>query len=74
MWADDELDGAVMAKALDRADRNDLAELYEALGPAVAYDHRLQVAEVSLTPALRGVKKCVRGATRTLTTRISLGV
>jgi hypothetical protein len=57
------LDGAVMAKTLDRADRNDLAELYEALGLPVAYDHRLQVAEVSLTPALRGVKKCVRGGT-----------
>ncbi|TCM34420.1 hypothetical protein EV648_1273 [Kribbella sp. VKM Ac-2568] len=60
-----------MAKALDRADRNDLAELYETLGLAVAYDHRLQVAEVSITPALRGVKKCVRGGTRTLTTRSS---
>ncbi|HEY0619386.1 MAG TPA: hypothetical protein VGD15_17415 [Kribbella sp.] len=50
-----------MAKALDRADRNDLAEPYEALDLAVAYDHRQQVAEVSFTPALRGVKKCVRG-------------
>lgn len=45
---------ADMANALDRADRNDLAELYETLGLAVAYDHRLQVAEVSITPALRG--------------------
>lgn len=52
-----------MANALDRADRNDLAELYDALGLAIAYDHRLQVAEVSITPALRGVKKCVRGGT-----------
>jgi hypothetical protein len=50
-----------MAKALDRADRDDLAELYEALGLAVAYDHPLQVAEVSITPALRGVKLRVRG-------------
>lgn len=63
---------ADMANALDRADRNDLAELYETLGLAVAYDHRLQVAEVSITPALRGVKKCVRGRTRTLTTRLAL--
>ncbi|WP_134004934.1 recombinase family protein [Kribbella sp. VKM Ac-2566] len=52
-----------MAKALDHADHKDLAELYEALGLAIAYDHRLQVAEVSITPALRGVKKCVRGGT-----------
>ncbi|GAA3114247.1 hypothetical protein JOF29_003706 [Kribbella aluminosa] len=61
-----------MAKALDLADRHDFAELYEALGLTIAYDHRLQVAEVSITPALRGVKKCVRGQTRTLTTRLDL--
>jgi hypothetical protein len=52
-----------MAKALDLADRNDLAELYEGLGLAIAYDHQLQVAEVSITPTLRGTKKCVRGGT-----------
>ncbi|TCC07732.1 hypothetical protein [Kribbella soli] len=52
-----------MAKALDLADRNDLAELYEALGLAIAYDHRLQMADVAITPALRGVKKGVRGGT-----------
>ncbi|WP_132210328.1 recombinase family protein [Kribbella steppae] len=52
-----------VARALDRANRDDLAELYEALRLRVEYDHRTRVAEVSVTPAPRVDSVCVRGGT-----------
>lgn len=49
------------AAALNHANRDELAQLYDALGLAVTYDHRGQVTELSITPALHGVGMCVRG-------------
>lgn len=48
---------ADVAKALDQANRDDLAQLYDALGLAVAYDHRAHAAEVSITPAQHGLAR-----------------
>jgi hypothetical protein len=49
-----------IARALDRANRRDLAELYDALRLAVDYDHCTRVAEVSITPAPRVDSVCPR--------------
>lgn len=59
---------------LDRANRENLAELYDALRLTVEYDHRSRVAEVSITPTPRVDSVRVRGGTRTLTTRVTLNV
>jgi hypothetical protein len=50
-----------MARVLDTADREDLAELYKALGLAISYDHAQTRADVSISP--RVVKVGVRGGT-----------
>lgn len=63
-----------MTKALGRANSEDLAQLYQALALSISYDHRMRVAEVSITPATHRVSTCVRGGTRTLTTRLSFNV
>ncbi|WP_432874775.1 recombinase family protein [Kribbella sp. CA-245084] len=52
-----------VGKALKRADRGDLADLYKALGVAITFDHREQVAEVFMSPTTRVVKVGVRGGT-----------
>jgi hypothetical protein len=48
-----------IGRVLDRANREDLAALYEALRLTVDYDHRTRVAEVSMTPAPRVDRGCV---------------
>jgi hypothetical protein len=58
-----------VARELDQADREDLAELYDALGLAITYGDAQTRADVFISP--RGYK-CVRGGTRTLTTRLRL--
>ncbi|MEV6283762.1 recombinase family protein [Kribbella sp. NPDC051770] len=50
-----------MARVLDSADREDLAELYKALGLAITYDDKEKRADVSISP--RVVKVGVRGGT-----------
>ncbi|GAA1521963.1 hypothetical protein [Kribbella lupini] len=50
-----------MARVLDSASREDLAELYRALGLAITYDDAQTRADVSISP--RVVKVCVRGGT-----------
>jgi len=61
-----------IGRVLDRANRRDLAELYDALRLVVDYDHRMRIAEVSVTPTPRVDSVCVRGGIRTLTTRLVL--
>jgi hypothetical protein len=61
-----------MKTLLDQADREDLAELYGALALEVSYNHKTRVADVSIRPTPRAMQKCVRGGTRTLTTRLDL--
>jgi hypothetical protein len=63
-----------VGKPLKRADRADLADLYKALDLAVTFDHRERVAEVFMKPTTYVVKVGVRGATHTLTTRLTLTV
>jgi hypothetical protein len=48
-------------KVLDRAERADLADLYRALDLAITFDHRKQVAKVSIDPTTHVVKVGVRG-------------
>jgi hypothetical protein len=50
-----------MARVLDSADREDLADLYKALGLAITYDDAQTRADVSISP--RVVKVRVRGGT-----------
>jgi hypothetical protein len=59
-----------MARELDQANREALAELYKALGLSITYHDAQTRADVSISP--RVVKVGVRGATRTLTTRLDL--
>jgi hypothetical protein len=62
-----------MATALDRADPDELADLYSSLRLSVTYQHIEQIVDVEVDPlADRVVKKCFRGGTRTLTTRLQL--
>jgi hypothetical protein len=61
-----------IGQVLDRANPKDLAELYDGLRLAVDYDHRTRVADVSIMPTPRVDSVCVRGGTRTLTTRLDL--
>ncbi|MGY4765850.1 hypothetical protein ACXC9Q_02900 [Kribbella sp. CWNU-51] len=52
-----------IARALDRANPRELAELYDALRLMVDCDHRTRAAEVSITPAPRVDSVGVRGGT-----------
>ena len=52
-----------VGKALKRADRGDLADLYKALDLTVTFDHREKMAEVFMNPTTRVVKVGVRGGT-----------
>lgn len=63
-----------IAQVLDRADRGDLAELYETLRLTVDHDHRTRLAEVSIAPTPRVDSVRVRGGARSLTTRVDLSV
>jgi hypothetical protein len=63
-----------VGKALRRADRGDLADLYKAPDLAVTFDHRGRTAEVFMNPTTHVVKVGVRGGTRALTTRLELNV
>ncbi|MGZ0153656.1 hypothetical protein ACXJJ3_41765 [Kribbella sp. WER1] len=62
-----------VAKALDTAEPEELAELYEALRLSLTYHHHDQIVEVEVDPLADRVDKSrVRGGTRTLTTRLDL--
>lgn len=50
-----------VSRALDRASRDDLGALYEALGLQVRFEPAERLALVSLAP--RVVSACVRGGT-----------
>jgi hypothetical protein len=63
-----------MTAALEQADAIDMGELYEALALQVSYNHETRSAEVAISSALRSFSVGVRGATRTLTTRLELKV
>ncbi len=52
-----------IGQVLDRANREDLAELYDSLRLSVDCDHRTRVAEVSIMPTPRVDSVCVRGGT-----------
>jgi hypothetical protein len=62
-----------MARALDRAEPEDLAELYAALRLSLTYHHAEQIVDVEVDPLADRVDELrVRGGTRTLTTRLVL--
>ncbi|TCM36012.1 hypothetical protein EV648_12360 [Kribbella sp. VKM Ac-2568] len=61
----------VIGRVLDRANRKDLAQLNQTLRLLVDYVHRMRVAEC-LSRLRRVWMVCVRGGTRTLTTRLEL--
>jgi hypothetical protein len=75
----EELEGYIdqlgdMARALDRAEPEERSQLYGALRLLV-YHHVDQIVDVEVDPLGDRVDKLrVRGATRTLTTRLELGV
>jgi hypothetical protein len=62
-----------MARALDRAEPEQLAELYAALRLSLTYHHAEQIIDVEVDPLADRVDKYrVRGGTRTITTRLRL--
>ncbi|TCC30686.1 hypothetical protein [Kribbella speibonae] len=59
--------------ALDRAEPEDLAELYASFRLSLTYNHTEQIVDVEVDPIGDRVDKLrVRGGTRTLTTRLEL--
>jgi ribulose kinase len=62
-----------MTTALDRADPEELAELYASLRLALAYHHAERIVDVEVDPIGDRVDELrVRGGTHTLTTRLDL--
>lgn len=63
-----------VARALDRASPEHLKELYAALRLVLTYHHVEKTVDVEVDPMADRVDKvCVRGGTRTLTTRLEIG-
>jgi hypothetical protein len=50
-----------LAEVLASADRQALADLYQAMKLSVTYDHQARAADVSVSPTAHGAKVCVRG-------------
>jgi hypothetical protein len=64
-----------MAKALDKADPEELSQLYASLRLSLTYCHIEQIVDVEVDPMGDRVDKYrVRGGTRSLTTRLKLNV
>lgn len=64
-----------ISRALDTAEPEELIELYSSLRLPLTHHHVEQIVEVEVDPLADRVDKYrVRGATRTLTTRLELEV
>jgi hypothetical protein len=64
-----------MAQALDRAEADELSQLYSSLRLMLTYRHAEQILDVEVDPLVDRVDKLrVRGGRRTLTTRLELKV